>query len=75
MKPMLVVNYCGHGQQFIPWPEADGYWVLVPVLDWRERGAHSLAQTKTQYAVTPTVTNATGQRARNVHGHVASTVT
>jgi hypothetical protein len=19
-KPMLVVNWCGHGQQFIPWP-------------------------------------------------------
>jgi hypothetical protein len=31
MKPMLVVNYCGHGQEFIPWPEADGYWTLVPV--------------------------------------------
>jgi hypothetical protein len=31
MKPLLVVNWCGHGQQFIPWPEADGYWVLVPV--------------------------------------------
>ena len=24
MKPLLVVNWCGHGQQFIPWPEADG---------------------------------------------------
>ena len=32
MKPMLVVNWCGHGQRFIPWPEADGYWTLVPVL-------------------------------------------
>jgi hypothetical protein len=31
MKPMLVVNWCGHGEEFIPWPEADGYWVLVPV--------------------------------------------
>jgi len=31
IKPMLVVNWCGHGQQFIPWPEADGYWTLVPV--------------------------------------------
>jgi hypothetical protein len=28
---MLVVNWCGHGQQFIPGPEADGYWTLVPV--------------------------------------------
>jgi len=33
MKPMLIVNYCGHGQEFIPWPEADDYWTLVPVLD------------------------------------------
>lgn len=33
MNPMLaVVNWCGHGQEFIPWPEADGYWTLVPVL-------------------------------------------
>lgn len=32
MKTMLVVNYCGHGQEFIPWPEADDYWTLVPVL-------------------------------------------
>jgi hypothetical protein len=21
------------GQQFIPWPEADGYWTLVPVVE------------------------------------------
>jgi hypothetical protein len=32
MKPMLVVNYCGHGQEFIPWPEADGYWLVMPVV-------------------------------------------
>jgi hypothetical protein len=32
MKPMLVVNWCGHGQQCIPWPEADGYWRLMPIL-------------------------------------------
>jgi hypothetical protein len=31
MKPMLVVNWCGHGQEFVPWPEADDYWRLVPV--------------------------------------------
>jgi hypothetical protein len=31
MKTMQVVNWCGHGQQFIPWPQADGYWLLVPV--------------------------------------------
>jgi hypothetical protein len=28
---MAVVNWCGHGQEFVPWPEKDGYWVLVPV--------------------------------------------
>ena len=33
MKTMQVVNWCGHGQQFIPWSEADGYWRLVPVVD------------------------------------------
>jgi hypothetical protein len=27
-----IVNLCGHGQQFIPWPEAYGYWMLVPVV-------------------------------------------
>lgn len=31
MKPMLVVNWYRHGPQFIPWPEADGYWTLMPV--------------------------------------------
>ena len=32
MKPMLVVNWCGHGEEFIPWPEAaDGNWTLVPI--------------------------------------------
>ena len=27
---MVVVNWCG--QEFVPWPEKDGYWVLVPVV-------------------------------------------
>jgi hypothetical protein len=31
LKPRLLVNWCGHSQEFAPWPEADGYWVLVPV--------------------------------------------
>jgi len=30
MKPLLDINWCGHSQQVIPWPEADGRWVLVP---------------------------------------------
>jgi hypothetical protein len=29
---MFIVNWCGHGQQFVPWPEKDGYWTLVPVI-------------------------------------------
>ena len=29
---VVVVNWCGHGQEFIPWPEADGYWTLVPII-------------------------------------------
>jgi hypothetical protein len=33
MKPILSVNWCGHSQQFIPWPEKDGLWVLVPIVD------------------------------------------
>ena len=32
-KSMLVVNWCGHGQEFVPWPEKDGCWVLVPVVE------------------------------------------
>ena len=33
MKPMLDVNWCGHSQQVIPWPDADGYWSLVPIVE------------------------------------------
>jgi hypothetical protein len=29
---MVVVNWCGLGQEFVPWPDADGYWMLVPVV-------------------------------------------
>jgi hypothetical protein len=32
-KPMLVVNWSGHDGQFILWPEADGYWRLVPIVE------------------------------------------
>jgi len=32
MKPMLVVNWRGHGQEVIPWSEEDGYWWLVPIM-------------------------------------------
>jgi hypothetical protein len=30
---MLIVNWCGHGQEFVPWPEEEAYWVLVPVVE------------------------------------------
>lgn len=26
-----IINWCGHGQEFVPWPEPDGSWRLVPV--------------------------------------------
>ena len=32
LKPFFVMNWCEHGQEFIPWPGADDYWTLVPVL-------------------------------------------
>jgi hypothetical protein len=30
---MLVVSWCGHSQQCTPWPEKDGLWVLVRIVD------------------------------------------
>jgi len=30
---MVVVNWCGHGQEFVPWPDEDGYWTLLPVVE------------------------------------------
>ncbi len=35
MKTMQFVNWCGHGQEFMPWPQVNGYWLLVPVWDGR----------------------------------------
>ena len=32
LKTFSLVNWCGHGQEFEPVPEAEGYWRLVPVL-------------------------------------------
>lgn len=26
------VEWRGHAQEYVPWPEADGYWRMVPVL-------------------------------------------
>src|SRR5437667_4840961 len=30
---MVIVNWCGHAQEFGPWPKADGYWTRLPVID------------------------------------------
>jgi hypothetical protein len=30
---MVVVNWCGHRQEFVPGPEQDGDWVLVSVVE------------------------------------------
>jgi hypothetical protein len=35
MKPMLVVNWCGHGQQFIPWPNIVFTLFLIGFAFWR----------------------------------------
>jgi hypothetical protein len=32
MTTMRPVNWCGHSQEFVAWPEVDGYWRLVPML-------------------------------------------
>jgi hypothetical protein len=32
MKTMSIVNWCGHGQEFVPVPEAHGYWLFVPIM-------------------------------------------
>jgi len=28
---MKIANWRGHSQEFVAWPEVDGYWTLVPV--------------------------------------------
>jgi len=38
-KPSQViklVNWCGHSQDYVAWPEGDGYWRLVPI--WEPGG-------------------------------------
>jgi hypothetical protein len=29
---LKIVNWCGHAQEFVAGPEADGRWRLVPVM-------------------------------------------
>jgi hypothetical protein len=33
-----IVNCCGHSQDFVAWPEGDGYWRLVPLVEVEEVG-------------------------------------
>ena len=37
-----LVYWCGHSQDYVAWPEADGYWRLVPV--WEELRTQSDVQ-------------------------------
>ncbi|SRR5713226_10214741 len=32
LGPVQIVNWCGHGQEFIPVPDTDGWVRLIPVL-------------------------------------------
>jgi hypothetical protein len=40
---LKIVNWCGHSQDFVAWPDGDGYWTLVPVVGstWTTIGASS----------------------------------
>jgi hypothetical protein len=29
---LKILNWCGNSQDFVAWPEVDGYWRLVPVI-------------------------------------------
>jgi hypothetical protein len=31
-KPFFIMNWCGPGQEYQPWLQPDGWWLLVPVL-------------------------------------------
>jgi hypothetical protein len=28
-----MVNWCGHGHEYQPWLQSDGWWLLVPILE------------------------------------------
>ncbi len=32
LKLFFVMNWCGHGTDYVPWLQADGLWLLVPML-------------------------------------------
>ena len=31
LDTVQIVKWCGHGNEYVPWPEGDAYWRLVPV--------------------------------------------
>ncbi len=32
LKLFFVMSWCGHGDDYVPWLQADGLWLLVPML-------------------------------------------
>jgi len=36
-RTQKIVNWCGHSQEYQPWPEEGGWWRLVPVWDQQDR--------------------------------------
>jgi len=30
-KPFSMMNWCGHGHEYQPWLQGDGWWLLVPI--------------------------------------------
>jgi len=30
-KPFFMMNWCGHGHEYQPWLQGDGWWLLVPI--------------------------------------------
>jgi hypothetical protein len=31
-RTFSMVNWCGHGQEYQPWLQPDGWWLPVPIL-------------------------------------------
>ena len=31
-NPFFMMNRCGHGHEYQPWLQSDGWWLLVPVV-------------------------------------------
>jgi len=33
VKTFSMVNWCGHGQEYQPWLQSDGFWLVVSIVD------------------------------------------